>query len=98
MRTRVSYGVAVIALSFASFAALEMFDHWITLSNGNDTEYTLVLVCIVRGHGLRLGAMIVIFSPKLLISNCYVLACHPHGSLLFMIRPIALVPPQKSAP
>ncbi len=51
MRTRVSYGVAVIALVICFVCpVVEMFDHWDhTLQTGNDTEYTLVLLALCVG-------------------------------------------------
>jgi len=92
MRTRVSYGVAVIALVICFVCpALEMFDHWDhTLQTGNDTEYTLVLLALCVGMVCALARLSVIFSTNSSSAIGSSVACNLHGSVLFMIRPIAL--------
>jgi hypothetical protein len=92
MRTRVSYGVAVIALVICFVCpVLEMFDHWDhTLQTGNDTEYTLVLLALCVGMVCALARLIVIFPPNSSSAIVTSIACNLNGSLLFMIRPIAL--------
>ena len=92
MRTRVSYGVAVIALVICFVCpALEMFDHWDhTLQTGNDTEYTLVLLALCVGMVSALARLIVILSCNSSPTIVTSIACNLNGSLLFMTRPIAL--------
>src|SRR6266481_2425913 len=92
MWTRVSYGVAVIVLVICFVCpVVEMFDYWDhTLQTGNDIEYTLVLLALCVGMVCALARLIVILSgnssPAIVTSS----ACNLNGSLLFMIRPIAL--------
>jgi hypothetical protein len=92
MRTWVSYGVAAIALVICFVCpVLEMFDQWDhTLQTGNDTEYTLVLLALCVGMVCALARWIVIFSPNSSSAIATSDACNLNGSLLFMIRPLAL--------
>jgi len=92
MRTRVSYGVAVIALVICFVCpVVEMFDHWDhTLQTGNDTEYTLVLLALCVGMVSALARLIVILSCNSSPTIVTSIACNLNGSLLFMTRPIAL--------
>jgi hypothetical protein len=70
---------------------VEMFDHWDhTLQTGNDTEYTLVFLALCVGMVCALARLIVILSPNYSPAIATSIACNLNGSVLFMIRPIAL--------
>ncbi len=92
MRTRVSYGVAVIALVICFVCpVVEMFDQWDhTLQTGNETEYTLVFLALCVGMVCALARLIVILSPNSSPAIVTPIACNLNGSMLFTIRPIAL--------
>src|SRR5258708_33328437 len=100
MRTRVSYGVAVIALVICFVCpALEMFDHWDhTLQTGNDTEYTVVLLALCVGMVCALARLIVIFPPNSSSAIATSIACNLNGSLLSMIHTIPLGSASASPP
>ena len=92
MRTRASYGIAVIALVVCFVCpVLEMFDQWDhTLQTGYETEYTLVLLALCVGMVCALARLIAVLSRNSSAAIVMSIACNLNGSPLFMIRPIAL--------
>src|SRR5260370_19783571 len=92
VRVLPSYGIAVIALVvWFVCPVLEMFDQWdYTLQTGNETEYTLVLLALCVGMVCALARLIVRFSCNSSPAIVTCIACNRNGSLLFMLRPIAL--------
>ena len=92
MWTRVSYGVAVIALVICFVCpVLEMFDYWDhTLQTGNETEYTLVLLALCVGVVYTLARLIVTLTPRLSSISIGPNSPGIQSSLLFLISPIRL--------